>query len=154
MATRQEIQIAQDLIRFVNVMNDLLDSAAYILREIDPHTGDPYRVQDPFSTENRVATLDEIKATITRLGKSVLGYWNMLASFKLGYGELDMDKALKALGVNANDIVADISTFKTEAQYLSQNIGNVINKTELIPYADRLDANVPKLRLVRRSWNL
>jgi len=38
MSTRQGIQVALDLVRFGNIMNDLIDVASYYAHEIDPET--------------------------------------------------------------------------------------------------------------------
>jgi hypothetical protein len=156
MATRNDIQIAQDLIRFVNIMNDLLDCASYILREIDPQTGEKYQIQIPDldPPEYRDATLEELKETVKRTGQNILGYWNMIDTFKNKFGAANVRDALLSLGIDAVAINNDLANFDTEAKHLWQNIQAAKTKEELIPFADRIDANVPKLVLVRRSWGL
>ena len=156
MATRQEIQIAQDLIRFINIMNDLLDCASWILREIDPQTGEKYQMQIPDTDppEFRDATLEELKETVKRMGQNVLGYWNMIDAFKNKYGGANLRDALLSLGVDVTAVQTDLANFDVEARHLWQNIKDAQTKEELIPFADRIDANIPKLILVRRSWCL
>ena len=156
MATRNDIQIAQDLIRFVNIMNDLMDCASYILREIDPQTGLEYLVQIPNTDppQFREATLDELKQAVKRTGQNVLGYWNMIDEFKSKYGAVNVRDALLSLGIDAIAINNDLANFDTEAKHLWQNISAATTKAELIPFADRIDANISKLVLVRRSWCL
>lgn len=153
MTTRNDIQIAQDLIRFVNIMNDLLDCASFILREKDPQTGEKYQIQNEDGTF-RDATLDELKESVKRTGQNVLGYWNMLTNFKNKYGGANLANALASLGIDALAIQSDLNNFDTEAKYLWQNIKSAQTKAELIPFADRIDLNIPKLVLVRRSWCL
>lgn len=153
MSTRQQIQIAQDLVQFVNIMNDLLDCASYILRETDPQTGGPYR----FEYEKdlyRDYTLEELKNQVKRTGQNVLGYWNMINDFIDGYGGANVRDALLSLGINVAEIQDDLANLDTEAKHLWQNIKDAQTKAELIPFADRIDANIPKLTLVRRSWCL
>jgi len=58
------------------------------------------------------------------------------------------------LGVNVAEIQSDLANLDTEAKHLWQNIKDAQTKAELIPLADRIDANIPKLTLVRRSWCL
>ena len=156
MATRQQIQIAQDLVRFVNIMNDLLDCASWVLREINPLTGEKYQIRIPMTDppEFRDATLDELKETVKRMGQNVLGYWNMIDAFKNKYGGANLRDALLSLGVDVTAIQADLANFDVEAKHLWQNIKDAQTKEELIPFADRIDANIPKLILVRRSWCL
>ena len=153
MATRNDIQIAQDLIRFINIMNDLLDCASFILREKDPQTGEKFQVKNEDGTF-RDATLQELKDAVKRTGQNVLNYWDMLDTFKAKYGGANIANALSALGVDAAAINNDLANFDTEARHLWQNIKDAQTKEELIPFADRIDANIPKLILVRRSWCL
>lgn len=154
MATRNDIQIAQDLIRFINIMNDLLDCASYILREKDPQTGKKYQIIDKVTGLERDATLDELKNTVKRTGQNVLGYWNQIDAFITKFGAANARDALLSLGVDVTAIQADLVNLDTEAKHLWQNIKNAQTKAELLPFADRIDANVPKLVLVRRSWCL
>lgn len=154
MATRNDIQIAQDLIRFVNIMNDLMDCASYILREKDPQTGEKYQLTDKETQLPRDATLEELKEAVKRTGQNVLGYWNMIDSFKTKYGSEIVRDALMSLGIDAIAINNDLANLDTEARNLWQNIKDAQTKAELIPFADRIDANIPKLILVRRSWCL
>lgn len=149
MSTRQQIQIAQDLVRFVNIMNDLLDCASYILRETDPQTGGPLKNKD-----GEDFTLNELKDRVKRTGQNVLGYWNQINDFIDGYGGANVRDALLSLGVNVAEIQADLANLDTEAKHLWQNIKDAQTKAALIPFADRIDANIPKLTLVRRSWCL
>ena len=153
MATRNDIQIAQDLVRFIKIMNDLLDYASYILREINPQTGERYQIQNE-DLSWRDATLDELKNEVKQTGQNILGYWNMIDSFVTKFGAANVRDALLSLGIDAVAIQADLANFDTEAKHLWQNIKNAQTKAELIPFADRIDANVPKLVLVRRCWNL
>jgi len=152
MATRNDIQIAQDLIRFINIMNDLMDCASYILREKDPQTGAKYQIQE--GETFRDATLDELKEKAKRTGQNVLNYWDMIEEFKDGYGAANVRDALLSLGIDAVAINNDLANLDTEAKHLWQNIKNAQTKEQLIPFADRIDANIPKLILVRRSWCL
>lgn len=156
MATRNDVQIAQDLIRFVNIMNDLLDRASYILREINPETGEKHQVRIPETDppEFRDATLDELKQTAKRTGQNVLGYRNMLQSFITRYGGKDIRKILLSINVSYDDILADITVMENVARNLNNNAESCNTKAELISMAEQIDQNVPKLILVRRSWCL
>ena len=148
MATRQQIQVAQDIIRFVNIANDLLDIIAMVFREIDPKdggdlidsdTGEPY-------------TLEKIKTKAGKTRNAILAYWNVIEDFRTAYGQQALSDALNAFGVSAATVKADIDSIRDVINYCSQQMPSVVDKTDLIPLADYIDANTDKLPLVRRSW--
>ena len=100
-------------------------------------------------------TLDELKEIIKRLGQNTAGYHTMLENFIGGYGESNVRDALLSLGVDLASIQAELVVLKAEGENLVNNVTKAIDKDELITsYADRIDLAVPKLTLVRRSWNL
>ena len=152
MATRNDIQIAQDLIRFMNIMNDLLDCTSYILKGIDPQTGGPYMIQE--NGNLREPTFDELRDDGKRAAQNVLGYWQMISEFINGYGAQNVQKALTSLGINLGSYQSDLALLQAEAQYLNNSISGAQSKADLIVFADRLDLNVPKIVLVRRTWCL
>jgi len=160
MATRQEIQIAQDLVRFVNIMNDLLDCASWILKEIDPQTGNKLQIQEPQGEGEigapifRDTTLEELKERGKRAGQNVLGYRNVLQNFITKYGSVNIIKALASWKINYQDLLDDITIMETEARNLNNLIGAANSKADLISFAESINANIPKLVLVRRSWCL
>lgn len=155
MTTRNDIQVTQDLVRFVNIMNDLLDCASYTLKEIDPETGDRFQIREGVGGEiYRDATLEELKLTARQSGQNALAYRNTLQSFIIKYGGENIRKALLSLNVNYDDILSDITTMENEARNLVNNVKFCETKAELISMAKQIDQNVPKLVLVRRSWCL
>lgn len=153
MATRQDIQVAQDLVRFVNVMNDLFDCASYLLQDIDPQTGVKYQTRNEDGSL-RDTTVEELKNQVRRTGQSISGYQNMIASFIQGYGKTKVINALQSIGIDFDSIQTDLSCFKAEAGNLRQNLQNAQTKVDLVSLANHIDAKVPKLTLVRRTWCL
>lgn len=151
MTTRNDIQIAQDLIKFVNIMNDLLDCVSYILRGKDPQTGGLYQVQNEDNTF-RDATLEELKQIGKRTGQNILGYRNMLQSFITKYGRASIKSALLSLRIDYLSILDDITKMEAEARNLNNNIEATADKQDLLLFADSIDTNIPKLVLIRRSW--
>ena len=152
MATRYEIQIAQDLIRFVNIMNDLIDVASYEAKEIDAQTGN--KLQIPEDSTFRDATLDELKEMVKRRLLNALGYYNMLKAF---LDKIDMSlvlSGLSALSVNTQELKNNLMDMKSVGEYVRANLSNVTTKSELANLGTYIDNNVPKLILVRRSWCL
>jgi len=153
MATRQEIQIAQDLVRFVNIMNDLLDCASWVLKEVDPQLGNKFQMQEEDGIF-RDATLEELKERGKRTGQNVLGYRNMITQFISKYGANKVKTALTSIEIDIADIQNDVTKMEAEARNLNNFIENAKSKAELISFAESIDSNIPKLTLVRRSWCL
>ena len=149
-ATRQQIQIANDLIRFVNLTNDLLDVASYILREQDPDTGGPLINEDtgqPF-------TLPQLKQRLARKRDAILSYWAMIDTFITAYGQSNVVDALNAWGVSAVTAKQELDDIKAVIQTATQMVQAATDKSELPAIADYIDANSIKLPLVRRSWDI
>ena len=148
MATRQDFQIAQDVIRFVNIANDLIDVTSFMMRELDPDgaplvdaNGDPY-------------TFQMIKDNLIRTRQNILGYWNVIDTFITIYGVSNVANALNIIGVDASVVKQDLEDIKSVINYVSTNMAGLTEKSELIPLADYIDANIDKLPLVRRTWSL
>jgi len=148
MATRQDFQIAQDIIRFVNIVNDLIDVTSFMLRELDPN-GNPLvdGNGDPF-------TFQMIKDSVVRTRQNILGYWTQINTFITTYGASNVATALNCVGVNATTIKQELDNIKEVINYVQANMVGLKTKAQLIPLADYIDANTEKLPLVRRSWCL
>ena len=150
MATRQQIQIAQDIIRFVNITNDMLDSISYVFRGVNPRTGGPL-VDD---STGQPFDLSAIKTKAGKTRDAILGYWSMIEDFRVAYGTAALADALNAFGVSATVVKADIDAIKGVINYCSAQMPSVVDLAGLIPLADYIDVNIDKLPLVRRSWNI
>ena len=148
MATRQDFQIAQDIIRFVNIVNDLLDVTSFMMRELDAdgaslvdNDGNPY-------------TFQMIKDRMIRVRQNILNYWSMIDIFITTYGTAKVVTALNCVGVSATVVKQELDNIKDVINYVSTNMAGLTEKYELIPLADYIDENTNKLPLVRRSWCL
>lgn len=153
MATRYEIQIAQDLIRFVNIMNDLVDVASYQAREIDAETGDKLQKREEDGSF-RDATLDELKEMVKRKLLNALGYYNTLKGFLDKIDLALVVSGLSGLDVNAQEVKDNLMDMKSVADYVRTNLPSISTKAELADLGVYIDDNVPKLILIRRSWCL
>lgn len=153
MATRQEIQIAQDLIRFVNIVNDLMDVAAYTLQNIDAQTGEQLQMEDTPGTF-RDTTFEELRDRTVRLGQNVGGYKVQIITFLDSVDQALVVSGLSALGVNASTLRDDLIDMNTVRNYVASNLPSATTKADLVTLGQHIDANVPKLTLVRRSWCL
>ena len=144
MATRQQIQIAQDVVRFVNIANDLVDCMSFILKGLDPQTGEPL-IDD---ATGKPFTVEQIQTRVRKSRAAVLGYWQRIKDFYDAYGNQAFVAALSTQGVDATELMSDIDRIKSAANHVAENIGAVDFKN----LAGHIDTNVPKLPLVRRSW--
>jgi hypothetical protein len=152
MATRQEIQIAQDLIRFVNIMNDLIDVASYMLQEIDAQTGKPLQVTDKETELLRDLTLEELKNNSVRACQNIGGYFIQIQGF-LDKVDLSMvSSGLTALGVDVNTLKNEMLAINDARNYVKAALSSAVTKADLVIIGQYIDANIPKLTLVRRSW--
>jgi len=152
MATRNEIQIAQDIIKFTNVMNDLLDCLSWQLQEIDPNTGGTLKIK-PEGEAERNYTTAELKDVAVRTVANALGYRNQMVNFLVKTGMLALaTTGLTALGVDRAVVVQEVSGMKSVCDYLTANIPGAADKAALAQVGAYISTNVPKLKLVRRAW--
>ena len=144
MATRQDEMIAEDVCRFANIVNDLLDCASYIARNIDPNTGDV-----------TVFTVEEIKAKIASSVNSITTvYYPRLIAYIDALTLTRIQDALTARAIDAAILRADIVSMKAEADWIVANLASATTYAQLISGANHIDANIPKLPLFRRLWAL
>lgn len=153
MATRQEIQVAQDLIRFTNIMNDLTDVMSYMSKEIDSETGMKLHRQNEYG-EPIDMTLDELKSDIMRATQNIMGYYTLISNFFTKIDPLLVSNGLAALSVSDVDIKADLENIQSIAQYVVTNLASILSKEDLANLGDYIDQAVSKLPLVRRPWCL
>ena len=148
MATRQEIQIALDLIKAVNVPNDLLLSAAVpvALGEAQVTEG------QPGAQTQRDMTVAERKANLATLSKQVRGYRDKCASFLGNATNRGLaSRGLAALGVSLDEIEADIATIKTASDHMTAGAANADEHARLVTVGETLVTETPPLPLVRKG---
>lgn len=148
--TARQMIIATEVVRYVNIINDLLDVVSFQLRRknandgqqlVNPQTGDP-------------ATLEEAKQFIRGNLQSAAQYDNALTEFGALVGWSVVNTALAGIQVDGAQLKAEYESMADEATYVFQNVDAATDWPNLIPLADRLDANVPKVPLIRRRWSL
>lgn len=152
MATRQEIQIAQDLIRFVNIVNDLMDVTAYMMQEIDAQTGGPLQIEEEGIF--RSLTFKELKDRVVRACQNVQGYKIMIMDFLDSADQAMIVSGLGVLGVDLLTFKNELLAMNTVRDYVAGQLSLMDAKVDLVILGQYIDANVPKLTLVRRSWCL
>lgn len=141
--TRNQAQIVQDVVRYSNILNDLIDVVSYKLRRLNPDTGEPL--------------LDNFNAIKTQIEDHIQNaniYYNALVDFINKVGTANVREALLTWDVDAAALKSEIDTMKAEGSHVWSELPTCNDFPDLIPLADRLDVNVPKLILLRRRWNL
>ena len=145
MATRQNIQVALDLIKFVNIVNDLLDVSVPVARG-------QVQIWDEGLQANRDMTVDEIKAILKRTCANITGYQNKLTNF-LAVPEkkqLAID-GLSAIGVNLTEAKNQLTDMIVEKNYVNTQVDIATDQPGLTAIGDHIEANVPTLPLIRRE---
>lgn len=150
MATRQEMQMAWDLIRFTNVANDLFDDVVLVARGQKQKGKKITKVGGLSEFENM--TIDDIKVQVVRTMQNIRGYTSLNLRF---LGNFDKKtsavRGLAVWGVNIKDIIRDNRDMDSKAIQVSNNVARAVSQAELNVVADFIEVNIPNLRLVRKS---
>ena len=153
--SRKSIQLANDLVKFVNVINDLCDVAAWYLQDIDPADGSTpvqYREGDPVVV--RESTVADLKSEAQKCYQGILTYHTLINRYRDAVAQSVIVDALSDIGIVAAELLADLNSMKTHIQYVKDNISAATTKPELAVLGAYLDTNVPKLELLRRPWTV
>lgn len=134
MATRQEIQIAQDLIKFLNIMNDLFDTCSEKIK--DGSIG---------------KTFEEKKNTINRVIFNIENYADKITNFINNTSYTNMiSNGLSALSVDKTVLISDLTTMVVTLNNIKTNILNASIDTDIFSIATLIDFKIEKLPLVRK----
>lgn len=148
---RIEKQRALDIIRFTNIINDLVDCASYYLHDIDPIDGTS-PVMDKSNNSPEESTVDYLKSKVNNTYKSILPYYQILTSYIDGSDTQAIVDSLASEGITASELRTEIDTMRNAIVYVTDNLGFATTKIELAALGTFIDSNVPKLDLVRRAW--
>ena len=159
MATRQDFQIASDICRFANIINDLLDYCAYSLRLINPDNGGALRILVPSSEMGappiyREPTVDDLKGIVVRHVTQIQTYYAGLNSFINGLGLARVRDALLAWEIDVSALRNDLLSMYNIANTLEAQVNTAATFADCETGATYIDNNVPKLPLFRRRWSL
>ena len=146
-ATRQEIQIALDLVRFTNVAQDLFNNAAKLARgEIKKTVG-----TFPNNTQEDM-TVDDIKSALVRQMDNINAYKVMITQFLSDSEKRSKAVAgLQALRVDINSLIGDLQTMKNKLDTVKIETNNATTAAELKVIGDGIDNDIPQLDLVRNK---
>ena len=148
MATRQEIQIALDLIKAVNVPNDMLLSAGAPIAR-----GDIKVTEGEFGEQaQRDMTVDERKTNILRLSDQVRGYGQKFASFLATTGNRTQAIAgLKTLGMDLPSLEADMDVIQASSDGMAAEAAKSADLPAMAKVAVTIERDTPALPLVRKG---
>ena len=143
MTTFRDFTIATECCKFAGIINDLFDCCRLILRNIDPNTGDITSL----SIQERK---DEVAQRIV-IGNQ---YYNALDTYIAALGQANISSALSDIGIDGPQLKSDIDDMYNEGVWLNTNLPSATTEQDLETGAAHIEANIPKLPLFRRSWNL
>jgi len=147
--SRRKKQIAWDLIRFTNIINDLIDVASWYLHDIDPNNGtSPILMKETLEE----STVDWLKTQVVSCYNNCVNYYSTLLNYIGATPNADIISALADEDIVASELRAELDVMKNAILYVKNNFASATTKTELDVFGDYLDANIPKLDLVRRPW--
>lgn len=150
MATRHDYQVAWDILKSINIINDLVDCAAYIMRDIDPRSGEPYRNRET----GEEFSLAEIKQELGQIRTNITNYYDLINNYIAVAGVPRIVTALAVIGIDAVQAKADMENLRTVIETAIPQVQSAGTKLELVTIGEYIDANTDKLDLVRRFWSL
>ena len=153
MATRNDIQVALDIVRFVNLAHDLVDTASYSMKEVDTLTGLDLLYTEQ-SGAKREFTFGELIDRVRGELQAALAYEAMINDFISNYSQQGLTTALDIWGMSIAALQSDLTAIGDEARYILTQLNSAKQKQDLIPLSAHIDQAVPKLALVRKAWTL
>lgn len=138
MATRQDLWISSEILRFTDIMHDCLDACRYLLKGLEPDTG--VAIEIPL----------EINGRIRSYSNAVSVHKVALEEFIAKITPTVAQTALNSLGVDVPKLRSDVTDMGTYASYI---YNNVLTDDYAI-MATYLDTNLPKFVSIRRRWAL
>jgi len=144
-ATRQEIQVALDLVRFVNIVNDLLDNSV-------PVAKGEVKTFDRESDEERDMTVEEMQSAMKRVCENIYGYKRIIVAFLAISENRELAKSgLAALGIDDVKLRAEFGSMIAVTNHIYNNIDLLNDEVKLKDLGSYIESNVQKLPLVRKA---
>ena len=157
MANRIELQTALDAIKCANCMNDLIDCLSWQVQEIDPNNGSEFKVTEPTNgiekeAVRRIPTFAELRTIVAKTVPFINGYWIKLDKCFKRADVTELENGLAALGMDITNFKAEVASMKAVADHIQSLQLSAKNKANLKSIGEMIDADVPKLKLIRRDW--
>ena len=138
MATRAEVQAGQDIIRFMNIINDLFDGVVKL-------TDGLIKNQDGSDLTN-----EQKKEGITRAISNMRIHRNQINIF-LSNNDSVAVNGLSVFGVTKKDITDDISAFDTHFAQIETLLSQDVAGSKIADISSYKKSNIPELKLVRNA---
>lgn len=157
MATRKDMWIANEILRFTDIIHDCLDACRYLLRGLEPDRGTVITEDDiPEPGINPDTGLPFPKLTLEEyINLRIRSHSNAASTNKVALidfitkiGITEARNALTFLGVDSEIVIADVDKMQGYATYI---YNNTLTEDHAV-MADYLDANLSKFISVRRRW--
>ena len=147
MATRQEIQIAQDLIKSANICQDLLNMAAKLAK------GEILKTVGFGDTAEQVPmTAEEIQAELTRQMNNISNYIDQASRYlSISANRTKAVNGLQALGVDLNALQTDYQNFVAKISEVKTATSTATTQTKLNAIGSDIDKDIPSLNLLRNA---
>ena len=132
MATRQEVQMALDLMKRINVANDLFDDAAVLAK-----------------TNSDV---EDTKLKLVRYRDNIMNYYNTVNNFLSdNTNRTKAASGFLGIGIDVDDIISDNTSYETHVEHIKTMAELATTKKDLEAIATYIESNVDNLLLVRKN---
>ena len=154
MAIKHKIA-ADRLLKDLAIAYDTLGCMAYMCRRIHPETGEEYQIQRIVGGPKVTPTVSEIRTRLLASLAVVKSYTNENITFNnTGHYNASVSSVMIQNGVTKKEYEDDVALVDDVATYIEPLINVVIDEAGLITIADYIDANIDKIPMPRRKWNL
>ncbi len=155
----RKIQIGQDIVKYANIMNDLLDVASMHMKEIAEDTGGKYQVIDKTkstieSLAFKDASFEELRDRVQKDCRNALAYKVTLDNYIASMDKELLADCLSKFNISLESIQSDTARMEQVCKTVLSKIANIKNKAELKTIATDIDSKIEPLKLIRRPWCL
>ena len=150
---RQDYQIATEVIKLTNSINDLIDVTSYTCRRVDARDGSVLQVIDALGGPKRDPSFEEVQALALRSLNSARNQFIALRDFFLTANYTPAARTvLTNMGITPSELQTEVQSWNAVINQATTAVTNATDDAGLLNIADQIDAVVPKLPLVRRTW--
>jgi len=152
---RQDYQIATEVVKLVNSINDLIDVTSYTCRRIDARDGSVLQVIDVLGGPKRNPSFAEVQALALRSLNGAKNQFVTLRDFvQTVHYTAETKTVLTNMGIPPGPLVTEAQSWNAVINQATAAITSATDDAGLVAIANQIDAAVPKLPLVRRQWAL
>lgn len=158
MIARKQIFMAQELMRYVNIIDDLFDSIVF-LTMFKKNSGTDLIISTPpvkpdDGPVETPATVADVKVLIKNKLATIKTYGDKVSLFLTKVDTLIMAEALQRIGWSRTALDEDIDKLMDEYAFAKNNVDAIQTKDQLTQLGDRLTKNLGFLVLPRKLWSM